>query len=99
MRKQDGNSLTFPLTHATDRAAKYTGVSIALIKKVRRKSKDIDENGTLSPLHTPGKQRPKPTDRNVTIDSLDISVTRWTAQEFYVTQKKVPSCPNLLPII
>ncbi|KDR09268.1 hypothetical protein L798_00934 [Zootermopsis nevadensis] len=91
--------LKFPLTHATDRAGRYAGVPKALINKGRRESKDRDEKGTLSPLHTPGKHRPRPTDRNVTIDSFDMSVIRRTVQEFYATQKKVPSCPKLLPII
>jgi hypothetical protein len=82
--------LTFPLTRPTDKAARHTGASTALIKKVRRESKDRDEKGALSPLYTPGKHRPRPTDRNVTIDSFDMSAIRRTVQEFYVTQKKVP---------
>jgi hypothetical protein len=91
--------LTFPLTRATDRAARYTGVSTTLIKTIRRQSKDRDEKGTVSPLHTPGKHRPRPAHRNVTTDAFDRSIIRRTVQEFYVTQNKVPSCPKLLPVI
>jgi hypothetical protein len=92
-------SLTFPLTRATDRTARYTGVSPTLIKTIRRQSKDRDEKGTVSPLHTPGKHRPRPSHRNVTTDAFDMSVIRRTVQELYVTQNKVRSCRKLLPVI
>jgi hypothetical protein len=88
--------LTFLLTRATDRAARYTGVSTTLIKTILQQSKDRDEKGTVSPLHTPGKHQPRPAHRNVTTDAFDMSVIR---QEFYITQNKVPSCHKLLPII
>jgi hypothetical protein len=91
--------LTFRLTRATDRAARYTGVSTTLIKTIRRQSKDRDEKSTVSPLHAPGKHRPRPAHRNVTADAFDMSVIRRTVQEFYVAQNKVPSCRKLLPVI
>jgi hypothetical protein len=64
--------LTFPLTRATDRAARYTGVSTTLIKTIRQQSKDRDEKGTVSLLHTPGKHWPRPAHRNVTTDAFDM---------------------------
>jgi hypothetical protein len=42
--------LTFPLNRATDRAARYMGVSTALIKTIRQQSEDRDEKGTVSLL-------------------------------------------------
>jgi hypothetical protein len=63
--------LTFPLTRATDRAARYTGVSTTLIKMIRRQSEDRDEKGTPRPAH-----------RNVTTDAFDMSVIRRTVQKF-----------------
>jgi hypothetical protein len=53
LRDEEGRrkQRTFPLTSATDRAARYTGVSTTLIKTIRRQSKDRDEKGTVSPLH------------------------------------------------
>jgi hypothetical protein len=47
----------------------------------------------------PGKHWPRPAHGNVTIDAFDMSVIRWTVQEFYITQNKVPSCRKLLPVI
>jgi hypothetical protein len=91
--------LSFPLTRATDRAARYRGVSTTLIKTIRRQSKDNDEKGTVSPLHTPGKHRSRPAHRNVTNDAFDMSVIRRTVQEFYLAQNKIPSCSKLLPVI
>jgi hypothetical protein len=75
------------------------GVSTALIKSIRQQSKDRGEKGTLSLLHMPGKHQPRPADRNVTIDACDMSVIRWTVQEFYITHHKIPSCHKLLPVI
>jgi hypothetical protein len=53
----------------------------------------------VSPLHTPGKHRPRPVHWNVTTDAFDMSVIRQTVQEFYLTQNKVPSCRKLPPVI
>jgi hypothetical protein len=47
-------------------------------------------------LHTPGKHRPRPADRNVTIDAFDMSVIRQAVQEFHATQTKVLSCHKLV---
>jgi hypothetical protein len=65
----------FPLTSARDRAAKHTdvGLSITLTEKVRRQSKYREQKGTLSPLHTAGKRRPRHADANVTANAFNVN--------------------------
>ncbi|KAJ4444761.1 hypothetical protein ANN_06558 [Periplaneta americana] len=63
-----------PLMNATERAAKYAGVSVATIKRIRRQLKEKSQRGSTSPLHKPGKSRLRPEERNARLDDFDMAV-------------------------
>ena len=96
--ESESKNLTLPLNRSTDRAAHYTGVSPSLIKSIRRQSKERAQAGSSSPLHIPGKHRPRPSERNVDTDDFDLCVRpiRRTVQEFYKEKK---NSSNLFIII
>lgn len=87
--------LTYSLDQANLRAANYTGISVRTVSRIR---KDISTAPDTS-LSTPGKHRKRPEERNVTCDDFDRRVIRDVIEDFYLVQKRVPTCPKLLAAI
>ena len=52
--ESESKNSTLPINRSNDRAAHYTVVSHFLIKLIRRQSKEREQAGSSSPLHTPG---------------------------------------------
>ncbi|KAJ4451837.1 hypothetical protein ANN_03315 [Periplaneta americana] len=53
------NTVNIPLARASERAAAYTGVSVATIKNIRKELKIKNASGSQSPIKSPGKRRPR----------------------------------------
>jgi hypothetical protein len=89
-------SLILPICRADEKTANCCGVSVSTVKQVRRESRERNEG---SPLHTPGKNRPRKTQCNVIIDDFDLCVVKRTVIDCYVKNEVVPTCKKLLPVI
>lgn len=86
------NTVKFAIKQANKRISNYTGISERTVTRIRKESSEAGE----SSLTTPGKNRPRPAIRNVTCDSFDINVIKMVIHNFYVVEKKVPTCKKLL---
>jgi transposase len=77
------------------RVSNYTGVSERTVSRIRRECLKAGD----SRLSSPGKHRPKPASRKAELDSFDGQVIRNTVRDFYLIEKKVPTCSKLLTAI
>jgi hypothetical protein len=82
--------LLSPLARATERAFKYTGLSMSTIKRIRQESKNGSESASSSTLSTPGKHRPRPNERSINVDDFDLAVIRRTVHDFHVRCAELP---------
>lgn len=87
--------LTCNIKQSTLRVQNYTGFSKNTILKIRKSSREAGDER----LKTPGKKRKRADHRNCNIDSFDKRVIRDVISNFYIVQKRVPSCIKLLAAI
>ncbi|KAJ4440374.1 hypothetical protein ANN_08515 [Periplaneta americana] len=91
--------LLLSLPKTTNRAAMYAGVSYSTIKKIREENKERKETNVDNYLKSPGKKRRVIPGNIVSIDDFDTCVISNVIQDFYVTEKRVPTIPKLPPIV
>lgn len=85
----------FPVQQRNRRAAWYAGIGERSITKIRKESRETGEER----LSTPGKKRPKPETRRAIVDNFDMMVIKNTVRDFYLIEKKVPTCIKLLSAV
>ncbi|KAJ4436099.1 hypothetical protein ANN_18726 [Periplaneta americana] len=91
--------LLLSLPKSIERATMYAGVSYSTIKNIRKENKERKETNEDNRLKSPGKKRRVISRNTVSVDDFDKCVIRNVIQDFYVTEKRVPTIPKLLPIV
>ncbi|XP_068082557.1 uncharacterized protein [Anabrus simplex] len=92
--EKKNKELLFPLSKSIQRAATYTGKSVATIQRI--KAFTASYPGKSPP--TPGKKR-KRTQGKIELDDSEKRVIRDTIENFYTVQKVVPTLKTLIPVL
>jgi hypothetical protein len=87
--------LHIPKNKATELAARYCNVSRSSIKEIWKESSSRPNEA----LGTPGKKRKRGDTGKAIVDNFDRRVIRDTIKDFYMSQKTVPTCRKLLPVL
>lgn len=90
------NVLKKPINKATERVALYCNVSTGTVKRIRRELKTLPPDAVLP---TPGTIRKRPENRNAVMDDFDVRTIRDVVQKFYLNQRTVPTCSQLLQVL
>lgn len=90
--QKSSGSWSYPLDKATELAAAATGVSIGLIKNIRREMKVVG----AAPLVSPKKKHTTPAVNKIHLDDMDKDILRRTVHESYVIDHQVPTVNTLL---
>lgn len=92
------NSLKLPLIAKTQRAAAYTGVSQATIKRIKNEDRKRKAENPEKKLLSPGTKRSRLKSEEK-LDDFDFQVIRREIEDFYLVKKVVPTVASLLAAV